>query len=204
MDCGSCSLKEPLTRTQSYSKQVKCCDFTPFWSGFGVGAWLHGGKKLGPLIEKGDFELTVFGLIHSVKKRRIHRAPCDLLKDGLCSIWQQRPATCMSFFCASQYKDGLNAYAELEADLLKVEATLLGRWYFDQDGSDSLWQTWGQYMEKEAPLESLPKALRLPSIEEAEAHYIGMREWLKNQGLENFTSEQDQLRKPLARMESLC
>lgn len=176
VDCQSCRVDSSLARTDQYSEQTKCCDFTPLWSAFAVGAWLKQNPNWQP---PQSGLLTVFGLMHELAMRNT-KSLCHYFDkaEGRCGIWQQRPATCYSFYCASQYSRGLEVYAQLEQQLLLSEAQLLKKHFDDRGGLALDWQTWCDYMEQTTTLTKLPESLLLPDWSMARLFYSQSYDWL--------------------------
>ena len=194
IDCDSCKVRPPLVRMEIYQPDTKCCEFSPLWSGFGVGAWLKRGHRLNQLSgwEKGGWEITVLGLLHDREHRLQKKSLCHFFSktEKKCEIWENRPPTCYSFFCSSRHKDGIKVYGDLEKWLLKTEAQLLQVWFDSQINNSILWQQWCELMDEKPVNFDLPVELRLGSIEEAEKHYIKMFDFLNSEGLMDFRERQ--------------
>ena len=183
VDCDNCQLKSPLTRVGKYAVESKCCEFSPYWSSFGIGAWLEGGHSLSSLsaITNGEMILTSIGIMHTLEHRAQKDSLCLLFnkKSNNCSIWKERPAICFSFFCASEHKTGISQYSILEDWLLSIEAAALKIYFYRNGIAPEVWQKWVEYMEQEPDPESFPHELLLDSYVEAEALYKESYAWFK-------------------------
>ena len=174
MNCDACVVREPLVRSEIYHPETKCCQFSPFWSAFGIGAWLKsGGNKdyIHSLKAKG-FLFSPLGILHDFSHRLDKKALCwHFDKDKGCSIWTERPPICFSFFCASQYPDGLLVYGKMEAWLLKTEAKALKLWFQELNLSDEFWSQWGECMEAQPSVDKLPNELIINDVSQAIEFY---------------------------------
>jgi Fe-S-cluster containining protein len=184
INCASCTINSSLSRSSEYSAKLKCCEFSPFWSAFAIGAWISEGGDFKKISEKitNQALVTRMGVLHSRSHRQTPHSLCQFYdKEKLnCSIWSQRPATCATFFCTSNYNDGLKAYGELEDILLKAEADLLFLWFIENNWDLDLWSQWCLYMEKEAPLETIDPQLLMTHFDEAQQYYLQSYFWLKS------------------------
>ncbi|HRK07329.1 MAG TPA: hypothetical protein PLZ57_06135 [Pseudobdellovibrionaceae bacterium] len=121
--------------------QVKCCAHQPYWPNYLLGAALHdangsGHSHLAVLLEQS--ELTPWGA-RPLPKRRTAEArsgqcgygqdlelACPMLtREGQCSAWRFRPATCSTYVCQSAHAvSGLAAWREYEGRLVAWESEL--------------------------------------------------------------------------------
>lgn len=190
IDCKACQVRKPVSRSMDFDPSVKCCQFSPFISGFGVGAWLSDGHKLSDLSgwEDDQIQATRMGLLHPLEHRLDRKALClhfDI-KSGGCKVWRHRPPICFSFFCGSRYPDGLATYASLEKWLLRAEAQLLKFW-FDREMMDpQLWQMWSDWMDEKPRACHFPERLGFKTKEEVGAFYLEMFERLKEPEYQEF------------------
>jgi len=184
VDCDNCQLKSPLKRTGIYQVDRKCCEFSPYWSSFGIGAWLDAGNTLGSLkaVDNGEMILTSIGVIHTLE----HRAGKENLclnfnkQNNNCSIWSQRPATCFSFFCASQYETGISQYSILEDWLLSIESAAIKIYFYKNGIAPEVWQKWVEYMEEEPDPETFPHELLIHNYSDAEKLYKDSYYWFRD------------------------
>lgn len=176
VDCEHCQVRPPLKRTKAYSLDVKCCDFSPFISCFAFGELIQ--THPAPFALLGDDDnliWTKLGVVHHLRHRKDRRV-CGFFDNGQCLVWQQRPATCYSFYCASQQPE---TWSSLEDRLLAREVDLLKSWFFYLGLSDSLWRQWGEFMDWDAQV-SIPEELVITNRSEAISQYLKSREWLKS------------------------
>ncbi len=177
VDCDACQVRAPLERVEAYSAQTKCCEFSPFVSAFAVGAWIADGGDLKGLMERApSVVMTKLGLIHNQGHRASAADLCQFFdsENRQCKIWQHRPATCMTFFCASKFKKTfLN---ELENQWMWLETDLLKRWYDEQGGDGELWAQWVEALEDQ-PQQSIPADFILESLADVETLYSESWAW---------------------------
>lgn len=124
-DCGHCT------------KATKCCDFTPFFPNFLVGASLEVQPEQTDRFRSMDPQrfhpLGIFPLSHS---KRI----CDFFdKDSrLCRNWSHRPSECASYFCEAGLKrvgldHKIDLFKEQSASLFEAEL-YLSQWVLEKAG----------------------------------------------------------------------
>lgn len=190
VDCKTCQVHVPLVRSQVYHPETKCCEFTPFVSGFAVGAFLQENGEWPHFSQ--DFVYTLFGVMHPLSLRKSKNPVlCGFFdrKQKKCSIWPQRPATCATFFCASQKKEGSKSYSQIEDKLQALEVGLLKLWFDEKRLSEELWEHWGDYMEKDTSLRDLDSRLLFISKSDAFKHYRNLYFWLKTKKAQHWLKE---------------
>ncbi len=188
INCQTCQVHAPLVRTQTVSKDSKCCDFNPFVSGFAVGAWLKAGGSgeqfLNWTQDKGV--LTRLGVAQPSVLNSLARPTCQFYsrtKNGMCAIWSQRPSICRSYFCAHSSDMLREARETQERTLSELEAQLLRQWFEEQGGEPQDWQSWIDYME--TPFGGdLPQSLLFQEPNQALSHYLEMWKWVDSQKME--------------------
>ena len=188
VDCHNCRLKAPLSRPVEYSVKTKCCQFSPTWSAFAVGAWLdQNPQQQVTLFHEKGLVLTVLGILHPLDHRLDRQSLClHFQEGGGCGVWTQRPPICYSFFCSSQHKEGLLTYGRLEQWLLNTEAQALKIW-FDQLGLSSHdWQLWCDFMDLQPKNDTLPPSLQIDDPDQAEQIYRKSFAALKSEPLQGF------------------
>lgn len=177
VDCYNCQVHLPLKREKNYDAKVKCCDFSPFVSCFSLGALVHSGVDLIPILEGSrELAITVLGVVHSHKHRK-QKQICHFYSDGNCEIWSQRPPICYTFYCASRKTQVLQS---LEEHLLTHEAQLLHKWFQHLQLDESLWRQWGDCMD-ETPGAPIPEDLLLGDWNEAYDLFLKSYNWLQEQ-----------------------
>jgi Fe-S-cluster containining protein len=90
-----------------FRAELKCCTFEPFLPNFTLGRLLaegSHGETLGKAFLRG--RMTPLGLLPKQTAApnfgRNHDSKCSFLTErGSCSIWQNRPSVCRSYFCVS-------------------------------------------------------------------------------------------------------
>ena len=183
VDCDSCQLKKPLKRDGIYVPNRKCCEFSPYWSSFAIGGWLSRGNSLKSVqaLDTGEMIITQIGIMHSLDHRGGKENLCNHFdrKSNNCSIWTDRPPTCYTFFCASEYKNGISEYSNLEDWLLSIESAAIQAYFKKNNISMSVWDKWAEYMEAKPDPESFPHELLLEDRDEAENLYIETYQWFK-------------------------
>lgn len=133
--CDQCCMVNPagLTRDPGpFLNHLKCCTYFPFLPNFSVGALLDSQISQ---VETSSMLLPV-GLYPSVEyqeKKRSYGAKGFGQRDELicpffdkqnlhCSIWQNRPGVCTSYFCKSNRgKEGFAFWAKVESYLNHFE-----------------------------------------------------------------------------------
>ncbi len=184
VDCDRCQLKNPLKRAGLYRADTKCCEFSPFWSSFAIGGWLSSGNSLQSVqaLATGDMILTQIGILHSIEHRLGKENLCHHFnkKSNNCSIWSDRPPTCYTFFCASEYKNGISEYSILEDWLLSIESAAIQAYFKKKGIPSSVWDKWAEYMEPEPDPETFPSELLIENYSEAEQLYLDCYQWLKD------------------------
>lgn len=186
VDCTGCQLQSPLRRTGKYRADRKCCEFSPFWSSFAIGGWLAAGNSLDSLqaLKTGEMILTQIGILHSVEHRLGQENLCHHFskKSNNCSIWSDRPPTCYTFFCASEYKNGISEYSNLEDWLLSIESAAIQAYFKKKGISMAVWDKWAEYMEPVPDPETFPSELLIDNYATAEKLFLDCYSWLKESG----------------------
>jgi len=180
IDCQSCLVSKELKRNESeYNSKDKCCRFSPFWSAFAIGSWIEKEKRLPIFFDRKPI-FTWFGISHSINDRHNPESLCQYYQpsSGQCGIWSERPATCFTFFCTSEWPLGQKMYSQLEDDLMSEEAQLLKSYFFQTKNSPLLWENWINFMDKD-PQTPLDKDLIINSENIAYEHYLKSFQWLK-------------------------
>ena len=133
--CENCAMVKPtgLTRDKGpFKNNLKCCTYFPFIPNFSLGEISE--AKISQALDRGV--LLPVGLFPSAK----HQAKVDQLGQkafgkkpellcpffdspkNQCSIWENRPAVCTTYFCKSDYgQAGLDFWADLEKYLNHFE-----------------------------------------------------------------------------------
>lgn len=133
--CENCAMVKPtgLTRDKGpFKNNLKCCTYFPFLPNFSLGELTE--SKVSQALDRGV--LLPVGLFPSAK----HQARVDQLGQkafgkrsqllcpffdspkNQCSIWENRPAVCTTYFCKSDYgQAGLDFWADLEKYLNHFE-----------------------------------------------------------------------------------
>ncbi len=177
MDCFHCQVKRPLKRKEKYTPDKKCCQFSPFWSAFAIGAWLEKGEELEKFPRIEEMELTLMGALHPRSHRISKETLCHFYdQNGGCGIWSHRPSTCFTFFCASEL--GSEIYTQIESWQMRLEANLLKLWFEFKGGSLEDWNLWCGYMD-ERPKGELPSFFKISQLHEAKSTYRQAHHFLK-------------------------
>ncbi len=178
--CQPCLVSQGLKRNEAeYGVKDKCCRFSPFLSAFAIGSWIEKENRL-PIFNDRKPIFTWFGISHSFEDRQNPKSLCQHYQSstGQCGVWSERPATCFTFFCTSQWPRGQKMYSELEDFLLASEAQLLKSYFLQTQNSAILWENWVNFMEK-VPRTPLAEDLIINSEDEAYMHYLKSFQWLK-------------------------
>lgn len=133
--CDNCAMVKPtgLTRDKGpFLNHLKCCTYFPFLPNFSLGALpqekLQLAQPRGLLLPVGLFpsaeeqnlidELGIDGF----GRRSELLCPFFETKKNHCSIWEQRPGVCNSYFCKSdEGKKGLKFWKDIESYLNHFE-----------------------------------------------------------------------------------
>jgi len=138
-----------------FAPSLKCCTFEPFIPNFSLGRILSANPGIAL-----DGQLTPLGLIPRRSEAgdfgREAESRCAFLTDGAtCSIWQNRPSVCRSYYCVSDLGEkGQGLWREAERLGNEAEWTLahelLWSLGFTQDEIDQ--RTWAEWRGREREL----------------------------------------------------
>lgn len=133
--CDNCAMVKPtgLTRDKGpFLNHLKCCTYFPYIPNFSLGALtqedLLKTEPRGLLLPVGLFpsveeqsKIETFGLEGFGKQKDLLCPFFDVSKNQ-CSIWQNRPGVCTSYFCKSdQGQNGLDFWKDVEKYLNHFE-----------------------------------------------------------------------------------
>ena len=183
VDCRTCKVQESLGGELGYSAEKKCCEFSPWLSTFALGAFLEKNPQWAPSFGFKNFCWSWMGVNHPLSKRNGSKSLCQFFDSSLgsCEVWEVRPATCFSFYCASS--KGKNFYENREGSHLAWEAFLVEPWYDYLGGSQEGWSLFCEYMDPH-PSRELPQWMCFDHWEEAKKSYVRSWNWLiKNPNL---------------------
>jgi len=181
-------------------KPNRCCDFTPFFPNFLVGAGLLQNKKLYLSMAKERFHplgllppLAVEGGagMDSRLDMDAHRV-CDFFEkeSGRCLNWSLRPAECAGFYCEEGLKKlsffdgdgGMSEWLGRSARLFEGEFAVAQRALHHMGFSwrrISAWvEEWNLWVEEKRPMENRWRT----SLEERFEFYGEIWRWLKDSG----------------------
>ena len=143
--CDSCAMVKPegVTRDPGpFLENLKCCTYFPFVPNFGLGAMysrpsaalklrLRTASDKGIMLPQGLFSSPEHQLlIEELGDEGFGRKPellCPFFdtSSSNCSVWENRPAVCTTYFCKSNRgADGLHFWGEVERYLNHFEWTL--------------------------------------------------------------------------------
>lgn len=133
--CQNCAMVKPtgLTRDKGpFKNHLKCCTYFPYVPNFSLGAINE--KKVNQSLDRGV--LLPVGLFPTAKhQNRVDQlgkkafgqkeellCPFFSQQENQCSIWEERPGVCATYFCKSDHaKKGLEFWADVEKYLNHFE-----------------------------------------------------------------------------------
>lgn len=194
LNCESCTIDSTLNRSDEYQPETKCCLFKPYWSSLAVG-YYSTQKDISKVIEpiKDRLMFLPVGIVHTLEERKAYSAfqkgeikavePCGFFNKEKrhCNIWQARPATCSSFFCTSQYKEGSEFYSQYESFTMGLESDLVREWFLGSGYSDEDWVSFIEYFDEDTNKE-LPPHLVIKDFQEALKLYKSCYNWVEKNG----------------------
>lgn len=151
-NCEACEqASNEIPHTERFSLETKCCTYFPFLPNFTLGKLIQESKRDASLKLRlhhafSQGRVTPLGLFPSLEyearreelgesgfgRRSELRCPFFHRFQGLCSIWNERPGVCASYFCRSTYENrGQDLRKSLEEYLNLFEWTL---------AHETLWQ----------------------------------------------------------------
>lgn len=175
LDCVNCEVAKPLSRASHFNVKSKCCDFSPFVSAFAMGAELKKGElpHFQAWAQNTSLLWTSLGLIHTQDHYQDLGSLCELFEKGKCAIWENRPPTCYSFFCAGMRPE---VEGKFETWAMEKEANLLKAWFDELGLSLEVWEGWCIALDRN-PGSIIPEELILEPLEALEV-YKKAYEWL--------------------------
>lgn len=133
--CENCAMVKPLGLTRDkgpFKNNLKCCTYFPFIPNFSLGeiseAQISQAVNRGVLLPVGLFPSAQHQSLVDQLGQKAFGKKTELLCpffDGpknQCSIWENRPAVCTTYFCKSDYgQPGLDFWADVEKYLNHFE-----------------------------------------------------------------------------------